>query len=68
MAREDKRPEQRNESSERGTGDEPKRYHRPTLEDYGDARDLTRSNVGTGPDGAFFDGFDAGFDAPGTAS
>jgi len=45
-----------------------KPYRRPTLEDYGDARDITRSNVGTGPDGAFFDNADSGLDGAGTAS
>jgi hypothetical protein len=45
-----------------------KRYHRPSLEDYGDARDLTRSNAGIGGDGAPFDGADAGLDGAGTAS
>ena len=47
---------------------EQKKYHRPVVEDFGDARDLTKSNVGTGPDGAFFDGADAGLDGAGTAS
>jgi hypothetical protein len=38
------------------------------LRDYGNARDLTRSNVGVGPDGAVFDNADAGLDGAGTAS
>lgn len=45
-----------------------KRYHPPTLQDYGNARDLTRSNAGSGGDGAFSDGVDGGLDGPGTAS
>jgi hypothetical protein len=44
------------------------RYHAPSLKDYGNARDLTRSNPGVGPDGAFFDGADSGTDGAGTAS
>jgi len=46
----------------------PGRYHAPSLKDYGSARDLTRANPGSGPDGAFFDGADAGLDGAGTAS
>lgn len=49
-------------------GQTSKRYHRPSLEDYGNARDLTRSNVGTGGDGAIFDNVDSGLDGAGTAS
>ena len=51
-----------------GTVQATKRYHRPSLEDYGDARDLTRSNVGVGGDGAIFDNVDSGLDGAGTAS
>ena len=45
-----------------------KKYHQPTLEDYGNARDLTKSNAGVGPDGAPFDNADSGLDGAGTAS
>ena len=43
-------------------------YQKPTLTDHGDARDLTRSNPGSGGDGAPFDGGDTGLDGGGTAS
>jgi hypothetical protein len=58
----------RPETEEPGGAHASRGYHRPHFEDYGDARDLTRSNPGAGPDGAFFDGADAGLDGAGTAS
>lgn len=57
-----------NESNEPRDVEKAKRYHPPVLEDYGDARDLTRSNAGVGPDGAPFDGADGMADGAGTAS
>jgi hypothetical protein len=48
--------------------DRAKKYHQPKLEDYGNARDLTKSNPGAGPDGAIFDNVDSGADGAGTAS
>lgn len=63
MNRDNATETERSERREHG-----KRYHRPALQDYGNARDLTRSNPGVGPDGAFFDGADFGADGAGTAS
>lgn len=51
-----------------GTETVKKAYHTPTLRSYGNARDLIRSNAGSGPDGAIFDGADFGTDGAGTAS
>ena len=59
------KPAQTNESNETV---EEKKYHRPVVEDFGDARDLTKGNTGTGTDGAPFDGADSGLDGAGTAS